>query len=301
MKDGSENLSKYAWNRDKVGIWYGGWSADDWYKSLKNPHRQFQYLANLPQPKGRGRLRETDINTAKRFASIKKNDWVVVFFDDSLHLAQICGDFKSSSRHSNLNRNGEIFKFRKIVRKKSFPLGSLPDSYRLIPPAGLGNVHQFGETGRKLITYLAENKNEKFAIKTISAIPFMEWLDLLGPAEWESFCLGYLILTEGFVPTGLVVGRTLPTFDIIGRNKHGVRVIAQCKKDPKPLQIPPDFINACKGMKEKARVYFFAYGGITGDPKLVPKWITVFNRENVQQWVNAGAGKKYAAMWHQVN
>ena len=296
MKNRDENLAKSAWMRNEVGIWYGRFSADDWYKSqLKNPNKQFRYLAKLRQPKGRGKFRRTDFNTAKRFTSIKEDDWVVVFFDDSLHLARVRGGLKSSPKHS-MNINGEIFKYRKIVDKKSFQLSRLPDPYRLISAMGRANVHEFSQT-RTLIKFLAENKNEKSAIRAISSRPIMEWLDLLGPAQWESFCLGYLIITEGFVPTGLGTGRTLPTLDIVGRNKRGVRVMAQCKKDSNPLRIPADFINACEDMKKKALVYFFAYGGVIGNSKN-PKWIKVVSRGKMQRWVKTTAGRKYAAMWY---
>ena len=293
MKDGDENLAKDAWERNRVGIWYGGWSAKDWVRSLKKPD-PFKYLSELPQPSGRGQFKKTDFDTAKRFAGIVKNDWVVVFFDDSLHLARIHGGLKSNSKY--LKRNGEIFKYRKIVDKKSFQLGRLPDSYRLIPSAGRANVHEFSEARRALIKFLAENKDENAVVRAIKKMPFMSWLDLLGPAGWESFCLGYLIITEGFLPTGLGVGRTLPTLDIVGRNKKAIRIVAQCKKNPESLPMPTDFINACRNIKKKAHVYFFAYGGITESPK----WVKVRNRKDMERWVNTGAGRKYAAMFHQV-
>lgn len=292
MKYGNKNLAKDAWERDEVGIWYGAWSADDWARSLKRPDRQFQYLQELPQPKGRRRkFRRTDLDTAKRFVGIMKNDWVVVFFDDALHLAHVHGGLHSSQKHP-MNRNGEIFKYRKIVDKKSFLLGQLPDSYLLISAAGRGNVHEFSEARRVLIKFLAENKDEKSVKKAINALPTPQWLESLGPAAWESLCLGYLIIQEGFLPTGLGIGRTLPTFDIVGRNKGGIRILAQCKKDTKPLRMPSEFINACKDLKG-ARIYFFAYGGIIGNSE----GITVVNRDDIQKWIDTRRGRNYIALW----
>jgi hypothetical protein len=154
MTDGNENLSKRAWKRGEVGIWYGAWSVDDWSTSLTMPD-QFRYLSELPQPSGRGEFRKTDFDTAKRFISITENDLVVVFFDESLYLARVHGGWKSRPNDS-MNRNGEIFKYREIVDKKSFRLGRLPDSYRLISSAGRANVHEFSEARRALIKFLAE-------------------------------------------------------------------------------------------------------------------------------------------------
>lgn len=291
MKYGDKNLAKDAWKRNEVGIWYGAWSADDWARSLKRPDQQFQYLKNLPQPKGRGKFRKSDFDTARRFVDIMKNDWVVVFFDNALHLGHVRGGLRSSQKHP-MNRNGEIFKYRKIVDKKSFLLGQLPDSYLLISAAGWGNVHGFNEALRAQIKFLAENRDEKSVTRAIMTLPITQWLELLGPTAWESLCLGYLIIKEGFLPTGLGIGRTLPTFDIVGRNKGGIRILAQCKKNPEPLRMPAEFINACKDLKG-ADIYFFAYGGVIGNPE----GVTVVNRDDIQKWIDTRKGRNYIALW----
>ena len=152
IKYTNEDLNKDAWRQNQVGIWYGKWTASDWIRiSKKSQSQQLEAFRRLPQPSWRGKLRKADFYTAKRFSDMKKNDWVIVFFDDALHLAQICGVIKSDKL--KWNKNGEIYKYREIRNKRSFFLGRLPDPYKLLPSAGRGNVNNFNAVGETLTTF----------------------------------------------------------------------------------------------------------------------------------------------------
>ena len=292
MKCGGGDLAKKAWSRNEVGIWYGKWSARGWYAA----RNKLDYLKK--QSLLAHQCKKSNFDVATRFADILNSDWVVMFFEDRLYLCQIRGRMKSRSNHP-LNRDSEIFKYRKIVTetKRSFNLAELSDSYRLIPSAGRANVHQFGNTGKSLIGILTESKDANEANKMINKLPFLEWLDLLGDAGWESFCEGYLILEDSFVPTGLSAGRTLPIVDIIGRNRRiGDPVVAQCKKNPTPIQVHKKFLETCEDIRKghkNARCYFFSYGGCTNPPK----WLKVVDCEYVKRWIKTRTGKKYANLW----
>jgi len=172
------------------------------------------------------------VATARRFKDISDEDWVVIYLSDTqeIGLAKVKGSLCSKAKHPlNLN-HGELFKYRRIRDKKTFRLLRLPDAYWLFPTQGRGNVHQFNNM-REHVRLLAEHLNEDAINRAISQRPFDEMLDILGASAWESFCFAYLIWEEGFVPTGLSTGRTLPTVDIIGRRRNGSRVFAQCKTD----------------------------------------------------------------------
>lgn len=283
-----------AWSRNEVGIWYGAWSAMELDAVAKMPNSEVATrLSNVPAQRSLGwEVPVSYVYTARRFTDIGFNDWVVVFFESSLHMARMCSDVKSDAHHT-LNRGGELFKFRNIVHQKSFRLNRLPDSYRLIPSAGRGNIHQYNGTNWYLVHMLAESKGEKEVSSKLSAMTIQERLDLLGPEGWESFCLGYLIIEEDFLPSGLCVGRTLNTLDIVGHDWNGTQILAQCKKSSGPMDIPPDFLEACSDVRGRAKLYYFAYGGCLN----TPDWIRVFSLEDVKKWGQTEKGSKYLAMF----
>ena len=106
--------------------------------------------------------------------------------------------------------------------------------------------------------------------------------------------LGYLIKTEAFLPTGLTVGRTLATFDIIGVNgQTGQKILAQCKKDPVAVNVDPTFLQACEDVKTEAAVFYFAYSGCRG----APPWVRVVTRHEMSAWLSSGTGAEYLALW----
>jgi len=159
----------------------------------------------------------------------------------AIHLAHACGPIQLAEGHV-LDRKAERFKARKITGKKSFRLAVLPDCFQLLPPAGRGNVHEIHGT-RRLLEILAASDDEAAAEERIGKLE--DWLMASGPRAWESISEAYLILKEGFVPTGLLVGRTLPLFDLVGRDRRtGARILAQCKKDPSAQPIDADFLEA---------------------------------------------------------
>src|ERR1035441_4797631 len=125
MKYGAyEELTHEAWSRNEVGIWYGAWHAKQLGPALKSRDS----LEHLSRANRKGGLdwdmRPVFLNLVKRFTGIESRDWVVTYFDNSLHLAHVCSELRSSCSHP-LNREGETFKFRKIRAKKKFSLDRL--------------------------------------------------------------------------------------------------------------------------------------------------------------------------------
>lgn len=291
MKYDDVDLSRDAWERDEVGIWYGAWSASDLKHALQtdNPAK---YLGGLPVQDRLGwKPSPSYIGAARRFAQqVTSQDWVVVFFDDTLHLARVCSEVSSEADHP-LNRGNELFKYRKITAKKFFRLNRLNDSYRLIPSAGRGNVHEYNDTNWHLLELLANYSSEEHVNSAIEGKSIHEKLEMLGPSGWESLCLGYLILEEGFLPTGLRVGGTLRALDIVGRSREdkGDRIRAQCKKDNGVVDIPQDFLETCKDLLGKAKVYYFAYGGCRN----APEGVRVMDGREIERWGESEKGRSY--------
>ncbi len=289
MKYGDENLSAQAWAMDQVGIWYGAWEAKELRAALKidNP---LSYLSNINAQHGlTWEVPSSFLNTAKRFDHIKSQDWVVVYFENALHLAHIKEGLASSQDHP-LNRNGELFKFRQITDKKSFSLNQLPDAFRLLSSAGRGNVFQF-RNGRRLIELLGQASTAADVTNILKAKSLDETLDLLGPTAWESVCLTYLIVNCDFVPAVLAVGKTLADMDIVGRRKSdGARILAQCKKSPYPIAIDNGFLQAISDLGENGIAFYFAYAGCNG---YVPNTITIVDREAILAWSKTGCGERY--------
>lgn len=284
-----------AWERNEIGIWYGAWSAKDLHCAIENERNQKPeaFLSQIPIQREMWEVPKSYVDTAKRLKGIKDDDWVFVCFNDALHLARVDGPLTSYADHvlnQTTDQGIELWKFRKVKEKKSFSLSWLPDFYRIIPQAGRGNVHELWGNNWRALQFLAGCKSEDDVREMFKRMSDSDRLDFLGPKAWESFCLGYLILEEQFVPTGLSVGGTLKEFDIVGRNyKTGERILAQCKKDEFPLEIERGFLTAIEGAEQNTKRFYFSYGGC----KNAPPPIKVIDKKKIEGWVESEVGKKY--------
>ncbi len=184
----------------------------------------------------------------------------------------------------------EVFKYRRLVDRKVFRLSDLPDAYRLISTQGRGNVHEFHGM-REHIRLLADSTDSRTVRDTLSGLPFDETVKLLGPSAWESLCTAYLTLEHGFVTTGLSTGRTLPTFDIVGRRvPDGMHIFAQCKKDWQSVAVEDSFTEALATHPGPYKAFYFAYGGCRGP---VPAGTEVIGRDKMLKWVETDRGAMY--------
>jgi hypothetical protein len=290
MKYGAhEELTREAWNRNEIGIWYGAWGASDLTSALRSRGP----LKHLSRMNRRGGLKwdipKHFLDVTKRFESIGYDDWVFVYFDNTLSLAKVSGGIRSNAKHP-LNRSGEIFKYRKIKRKKSFSLDHLPDAFRLLRAAGRGNIFQL-HGSRGLVELLGSARNESQVKALLARKELVELLELLGPSSWESVCQAYLTMEHNFVPTGLRYGGTLPDFDIIGRRStDGARVLAQCKKHPHPTTVDEGFLEAVANLEKNKLVFYCAFGGCIGT---VPRHVRVIDGNLITAWSRTRQGKRY--------
>jgi hypothetical protein len=199
-----------------------------------------------------------------------------------LGLAKVKGSLRFAVTHP-LNNEKETFTYRKICCKRTYKLSDLPDVYRILPSQGRATVYLLRATWH-LAQLLVANRSSAAVKRALSEMPFNDLLQFLGPSAWESFCFAYLIMEEGFIPTGLSIGRTLPNVDIVGRRRtDGRRIIAQCKKDDKRRDIDQRFQGA---FRPGDIAYYFAFGGCSAKP---PKGITVIDREAAIKWTKTSA------------
>jgi hypothetical protein len=289
----SEDRFPQGWARGEVGLWYGAWSANDFVAALKTVDPA-KYLSAVPaQQELKWSISKEWVDTVKRFYNIKGEDWLFAYYDEHLWLARATGAMESKSDHP-FNVNRELFKLRMVGDKKQFHLRRLPDSFRLLASAGRGNVHEVHGT-RPLIELLANSKNEDEVNNKIDAMPFQKWMDILGPNSWESMCMGYLIRVFGFAPTGLSLGKTLPVFDIVGVDANNCRIFGQCKKNVNKEKMDSEFLAAARQSVAGERLFYFAYGGITGP---VPPNVEAMTGEKLIEWFEGDSdGQQYMRAW----
>ena len=294
-----DNHSQKAWEMGQVGIWYGAWLPEQLDEAINKYERDgidaaLKYVNSTTEQKGFSwKYEKSYIYTCKRFRDIEeKKDWVVVYFDQTLHIGQLKGGIKTDKQHE-LNKDGELFHYRSVINPKSFPLAELPDVARLIPQTGRSNVHEYNvPTYSKLLEILVEYPDPKQVTEYFKGMDTDDWLDFLSDAEWESLCLGYLIIEYNYVPTGLLPGRTLMNYDLVGKTIRGIRILAQCKKSHDPYAVSDEFRDACDKRKNKEETLCFwcSYGGwdesSESDIKLVDK-------ECIKNWLGSKKGKKY--------
>jgi hypothetical protein len=253
------DITRLGWEESVVGIWYGAATVEEITKALElDSADAVAFLSSLPNQKALDwEQTRVDLDTIRRFFELSERDWIFTYFDDSLPFARPEQPARSDVNHK-WNFGNQVFKYRSIKDKKSFALRRLPDGFRLLTTSGRGNVHRILGAER-LVRILADSGDTEDARHQISKMPCREWLDILGPSSWESISLGYLILEKGFVPTGRDVGRTLPTFAIVGRDGQGNRILAQCKKNPMPAPLDENFLKIASEASGDAQ---FAGGGV---------------------------------------
>lgn len=274
-----EDVSKPAWEKGLIGIWYGAWTARD-LETVNDlpPTQAAEVLASLPSQKRLNwKVTPGYIRTARRFRDISNDDWVFTYYEQALHLGQTASPILPEPA-KEFERNGEVFKVRRVRYCKSFTLSELPESFRLLTCSGRSNIHQVPST-QLFVATLAASKNSGEVVEKFSRLDWREWLDALGPKGWEALCLGYLIQEVGYLPTGLGVGLTLPDFDIVGRDRDGRVVLAQCKKSPGMYRVSAEE-RATYRKTPNARVFLFAYAGAQGAPPCA----NVITAEDLQEW-----------------
>lgn len=286
---GQGELTREAWERNEVGIWYGAWTVQELKQALKT-NAPLRHLSRANKVGGlKWDMTPKFLALVKRFIGIEEGDWVIVYFEGVLGLARVASRLRSSASHP-LNRNGEVFHYRKITRKKTFSLNRLPDAYRVLRSAGRGNVYQL-RRGAELASLLGRSSSPADVTRKLKTKPLHDALELLGPTTWESLCEAYLTIEHGFVPTGLATGRTLAGVDIVGRRmRDGARILAQCKKDPRSGGIADGFLEAIADLGKNGIAFYFAYGGCD---EQVPRGVEVVDREAILQWSKTARGAKY--------
>jgi hypothetical protein len=284
-----ENLTKDVWEKGIIGIWYGAWNPSDLLKcSDQSPTNIARSLSLLPAQRKLGKkVKKEHVHSIQRFEGITPEDWVFVYYDQSLHIARVDSAILANDV-KEFAREGELFKARKIREAKTFRLDQLPESFRLLSCAGRGTIHELGAT-RSLVQMLAENNSAKSVNKAYRRLSWGDWLDALGPKGWETICLAYLIQEKQFVPTGLGVGGTLADFDIVGRDKSGKRVLAQCKKTPNE-HVVEDREQVAYIESKNADVYLFAYKGARN----IPGNVILITKRDIDDWFLTPSGQQYS-------
>lgn len=295
---GDHDVSVEAWERGEVGVWYGAWSADEWQEACRaQPDDPWNILREHPHQQELGWNSRPDIGVVRRLEAIGPDDWVVVFLRQRAEfgLAQLEPGMYSHENHA-LNQPypdrgaKEVFKFRRIKTSKVFKLMDWPDAYHLLAAQGRGNVHEFHGM-RPHVRLLAESESAAMLRATLAALPFDCLIDFLGASAWESLCTAYLTLEQGFVPTGLSTGMTLPTFDIVGRRvPDGLHVFAQCKKNSGSVSIDDGFAAAVSAHNGPYKAFYFAYGGCHGE---IPLDTEVIGRAEILLWAQTERGAMY--------
>lgn len=303
--------SSRAWDRGEVGIWYGGWTPEDLRRARKSTdgprvlsestgHQPLRNWSNW------GNVSKSYFNTAVRFADIPEEDWALMAFpalgDDKdptywLSLGHLDPELLSDEEHPfNLRhdppKSKELFKFRRLRDKKKFRLSKLPEVFRLIPQTGRLNVFQYGDLNT-LVSWLVDARCEEDVWSRFRELKLVDLIHALGPKGWEALAEAHLIIQEHYVPVGLVVGKTLKSFDLLGRSlRDGASIVASCKNNRRPVPLPAEFREAVVDMSLPFRAYFFAYGGCSDSRP--PDNVKLADGETIVRWMeNTEPGRRY--------
>jgi hypothetical protein len=289
------DLSQEAWDMGQVGVWYGGWSAEEWTRAcLDAPEDPASILFATPNHLQLDWPADPSLNVVSRFHDIGADDWVLVYLRHraELGLAQLEPGMHSEINHP-LNglvmRSGgqELFKYRRLRNAKVFSVPDLPDAYHLMASQGRSNVYQLHGMRRHL-QLLVESPDVGAVRSALAAMPLDELVDFLGAIAWESLCTGYLTMEHDFIHTGLSTGGTLPTFDVVGRRRSdGMHIFAQCKKDPNRVEVQETFKAALRAHTRPCLAFYFAFGGVRDNET---DGYEVITRDGMLAWLKTERG-----------
>ena len=155
LKNATGNdYSEDAWPRNQVGLWYGAWTAQDFETARSRSSTNTDITERLNDLPAEHDLGWTVVHkilseiAARRFDDIYLRQigsyYTFAVFKRSGsrgYTVQLC----SNANHP-FNSNGELFKYREIVHKKTFSMANLPDAYRLLPTPGEGKYSTFNNT-----------------------------------------------------------------------------------------------------------------------------------------------------------
>jgi hypothetical protein len=302
------DVSEEVWVRKECGIWYGGYSTEDFKHASKAfPNLRWDTAARkgaidfINQTSGQrhmatfGHWAEIDdafLLIANRFFNeIKGGDWVLFYLrsPNALGMAQLGDDVYSEADHpysEPIRFHGESFKYRKLYNQKTFALNKLTDAYKILSQAGRGNVYRINGMYEHVKLLALYNTPEEINVST-AGLSFDKQLEMIGPKAWEYLTGAYLSIERGFVAT-LGIGSTLRDLDHVGVNiTNGKPIIAQAKKPPYPVAIEETFVSHISPGTE---AYYFAYGGVT-EPK---PGIEAIDGPAILRWITeTERGKRY--------
>lgn len=301
MKFGTDgdDFAKKVWDQQLVGMWFGSWDVNDLYEAYDayNPqhhdrvtnveivtHINAQLLQRgLPQ-----NMQADFVHSYKVFDELPEDTWIFTYFDDTLHFGQIANI--NPRNEPAFDCQQEHFKAKPIKNSKSFKVAELPDAFRALVSAGQGTLHKV-PSYEKLTAILIKAADSDGVVELVSALSLEDWMDALGPKGWESVCTAYLILEHGFVPSGLLIGKTLADFDIVGHNLAGIAIYGQCKKNPVAYKNLDAHRRTFERLPEGALKFFFPYAGPDEWPGA---GVTVISYKSLRAWCETTEnGKRY--------
>lgn len=226
------------------------------------------------------------LHTVRRFLKeMSEGDKVVVSYeeDGSLHIGTLGDGFREDP---NPPRNyGEAFKCRLVTDQKRFALEDLPSGYRLVSGTGRGTV-QLIKAYEPLVRLLDrhEDGDTDGVRRTFTEMSTKDLLKVLSPQQWEVLCAEYLRAIEGVRPLLLAVGNTLKDVDIYGVDRHGNKVLAQCKNDSakKSARTVREWAEKVPN-RTGDRLYYFVRGGIDGE--IDQTLCTTFSGDELEVWL----------------
>lgn len=265
LGSGGEDFTATLWEQDLAGVLFGTWSIE--HVLGKDGEIDPDMLnadairEKCPQPPELP-FDDAFLRGPRTFLlKAQPGDRVVVSYGGMLCIGELAAGFRDDPDPPR-GPYRERFKCRPVVRRKSFPLGELPSSYRLVAATGRSTIQKI-TAYRPLVELLDRCGSAEKVIDALLAMPTPEFLALLSPKQWEVLCGEYLREKEGFRPLLLAVGGTLAGLDLYGVGQGDSRLLAQCKNNSAPYDtgLVAEWEKTIP-KTDTDRLFFFARGGL---------------------------------------
>jgi hypothetical protein len=277
---GGWDFTRDVWEGGAIGIMFGAWSAEDVIRldgEVDVTKVTLEWLRDsCPRPTVW--LKSRDFAQVQAFLlKLAVGDGVVVAFDGALHAGVVTPGLRT---YPGVHQ-GERIKCRPVVDTRRFDIRELPAPFRLLRSTGQQTIQRIWACAPYANLLLA-SRDARDVVDRLAATSTANLLGMLTPAQWETLCEEYLRDEVGYRSLLLRAGLTLPDVDLVGIDRNGRRVVAQCKNDPavRPAATADAWARIHGGRVDV--VFFFNRGGFSGeidspvhlvDGPMIAKWL----------------------------
>ena len=281
---GGRDYAEELWGQGLAGVLWGSWEIRHVLDSNGQIDETRLNAAAIKAQKTQPEwFNETRMRAPRTFLlEVRVGDRLLVVYGNALRIG-VVGEGFLPDPDPPRGEYDEHFKCRPISQRRCFSLEKLPSSYRLIAGTGRGTIQRI-RAYEHHVRLLDQSCTIEDLRSKLTAMPTLDFLEMLSDKQWEVVCAEYLRDEVGLRLLPLAIGGTLKNLDIVGVDSSLVRVVAQCKNTSHRMRVR-DVAQWRRdaGLSLDDRKFFFCRGGFEGSPSEAQ--CTLVDGKHIAAWL----------------